>query len=671
MTTKRIASTTAMALCLAALALPAAAQDAAAGADALYLGRIIIGYTADGTPVYAGDNTSVIEGDSVTAQGGTARIDDVLRQTPGVSSRIDPGNPGVAIAMRGFQGQGRVAASIEGVPQNFRFLGHVAEGYAYVEPMFLKGIDITRGAVVTAGGSGLVGSVNFRMIDADDLVDGSGWGSMVRLSYGSNGDDFSRMVATGYVGESFSMMASIAGNDSNLFEDGAGNRIANSEEDSDSYMIRGEYRIDETQSVDFLALRTGYTFAANSYNQELTSDTFKLGYSLNTGDLINLRVNVFRAGTTNTYFESISTGAAGASTGRVMETITTGIDVTNVNSFSLGSWDVTSTNGFEYSRDKLDGTNTGVNPSDGSSKRLSLFTENVFTNGPWEFTAGLRYNDYRLTGSYDGHSGYPAGVADIDKEAVDPKLTLAYRVNDWLQPYVSIYKTTRMPSLQETLQDSYHPIMPGVAFYLGPNPNLVPEESRGGEIGFNIDRSGLFNPNDRLTARIAYFKLDVDNYIAYVNSGEVPPFYIADLYWYDNIPGTTVSKGLELEASYEAEKVSVAMSYTNSKSTPPAGSEGFILQPRETFSTTVAGHFLSGAMTLGTTYSYTSGGDSLDSGTTIDSYGLWDVFAAYEVSESFRVTAKVSNVSDKDYRPWGSTGKGPGRSLYIGGEIRF
>src|SRR5690606_11392722 len=191
MTTKRIASTTAMALCLAALALPAAAQDAAAGADALYLGRIIIGYTADGTPVYAGDNTSVIEGDSVTAQGGTARIDDVLRQTPGVSSRIDPGNPGVAIAMRGFQGQGRVAASIEGVPQNFRFLGHVAEGYAYVEPMFLKGIDITRGAVVTAGGSGLVGSVNFRMIDADDLVDGSGWGSMVRFSYGSNGDDFS------------------------------------------------------------------------------------------------------------------------------------------------------------------------------------------------------------------------------------------------------------------------------------------------------------------------------------------------------------------------------------------------------------------------------------------------------------------------------------------------
>lgn len=65
MTTKRIASTTAMALCLAALSMPAAAQDAAAGADALYLGRIIIGYSTDGTPIYAGESTTSLDEDDL------------------------------------------------------------------------------------------------------------------------------------------------------------------------------------------------------------------------------------------------------------------------------------------------------------------------------------------------------------------------------------------------------------------------------------------------------------------------------------------------------------------------------------------------------------------------------------------------------------------------------
>ncbi len=172
---------TAISLALAAMTTGVAAQDGAAN-DTHYLGRIVLGYSEDGTPVYAGENISRLEGTAVTAQGGTATIDDVVRQVPGAQTRLNPGQPGVAVSIRGQQGQGRVAMTVEGVPQNFRFNGHASEGYANFDPLFLQGIDITRGAVLTAGGSGSAGAVDFRLIDAEDVVDGYGAGGRVRLT---------------------------------------------------------------------------------------------------------------------------------------------------------------------------------------------------------------------------------------------------------------------------------------------------------------------------------------------------------------------------------------------------------------------------------------------------------------------------------------------------------
>lgn len=679
-----LARAPALALCLAVAALPAAAQDAAqdtaqdtgqdmAPGGGLHLGRILVGTTGDGTPVHAGENTTVIEGDSVTLQGGTARIDDVLRQTPGVSSRIDPGNPGVAVAIRGFQGQGRVAMRLDGVPQTFRFLGHTSEGYAYVPQGLLAGIDVTRGAVVTAGGGGLAGAVDFRLLRPGDVVAGEGFGGLARLSFGSNGKDFTRTLAAGHVGRDLSLLVALTANGSDPFEDGSGAIIANSQRDSAAAMVRGEWRIDDRQAVEILGTRQRYDFAANSYDQELTGDLLKLGYRLDLGGPADLRVNLYRARTETEYLDTIATGAPGASTGRVMETTTTGIDLTHVGRATLGGWDLTSSNGFEIIRDRLDGTNTGVNPSVGSARQVALFSENLFSRGRWEFAAAARVTDYRLSGDYDGSGtgAFPAGRADIDTTAVDPKLTLAYRATDGLQPYASVFRTTRMPSLQETLQDSYHPIGPAFAFYLGPNPGLGPEQATGAEIGANLDRGDVLAAGDRLTARLAVFRMNVKDYVAQVDNGPQPPFFMPSLYWYDNIPGTTVSQGLELEASYESDRLSAALSYTNARSTPSAGSEGFSLQPERTVSATLARHFRDGVLTVGATYSHTSGGRSLDSGQDSGGYGLWDVFARYDVTDSFRVTAKIANLGNVDYAPWGATGKGPGRSAYLGADIRF
>lgn len=663
-------TTTAMAGGLAfgvALGAPAMAQDRAEAEN--YLGTVILGGTADGTPESAGDNTSRMEGNAVTAQGGTARIDDVLRQVPGVSTRLDVGQPGVAVAIRGFQGQGRVAMQVEGVPQNFRFNGHASEGYTYVEPLFLSSIDITRGAGVTAGQSGLAGSVNFRLLKAEDIVaPGKTTGGIVRLSYGDNGSDFRRMIGYGVVEDNVSFMGAIARSTANAYEDGSGVEVENTDRDADAYMLRGEYRIDESQSFEILTTRNKYEFAANSYYQDLTSDMFKLGYRYQGGDLVDLRANAYVNRVENEYTGSLT--GTGSYVGRQQKTTTTGVDVTNISLLSLGSWQLASTNGFEYVRDKLGGEAGGANPTEGEGKRFSVFTENVFTNGPWELTAAARFSRYELSGYFDGGGTlFDAGNVDINETSFDPKLTLAYSVNDWLQPYVSVYNTTRAPTLQETLQDSFHGYG-AFNLYLGSNPNLVPEESEGGEIGVNIDRRGLFTSDDRLTARIAYFEMDVDNYIAYkIDTVSYSPY--TQKAYYANIPGTTTSKGIELEAAYETSRLSVAVSYANSDSTAPQGYEDYQLQPGETYSATIMGRFLDGRLGVGTTYTHTGSGNAIDGDQASGSYGLLDIFARYDVTENFVITGKVSNVEDKTYLPWAASGNGAGRTAFIGAELKF
>src|SRR5690606_10081833 len=115
------------------------------------------------------------------------------------------------VNIRGFEGSGRVAMSVDGVPQNYRVTGHTAQSAAFVDPNLLAGIDITRGAVITAGGSGIAGSVDFRTVSAEDLVrGGKTWGSIVRLGYGDNGAKKSGMIGTAYMDDRFSALFALS-----------------------------------------------------------------------------------------------------------------------------------------------------------------------------------------------------------------------------------------------------------------------------------------------------------------------------------------------------------------------------------------------------------------------------------------------------------------------------
>ena len=119
---------------------------------------------------------------------------------------------------------------IDGTRQNFQRSGHGADGVVYIEPEMIQGIDITRGPTATIYGSGAIGGVaNFRTLDVEDILKpGEYAAGRTRVGYGSNGN--SKLASeTGAVKVgNFDILGQANGRWSDDYEDGDGNEVSNS-----------------------------------------------------------------------------------------------------------------------------------------------------------------------------------------------------------------------------------------------------------------------------------------------------------------------------------------------------------------------------------------------------------------------------------------------------------
>ncbi|WP_244534633.1 TonB-dependent receptor plug domain-containing protein [Hyphomicrobium sp. CS1GBMeth3] len=206
---------------------------------------------------------------------------DVLRSVPGTSTRESINNPGIAVNIRGFEGSGRVNMTIDGVRQNFRFTGHEAQGFAYVDPALLAGIDIQRGAVSTAGGAGaLAGTANFRTLDIGDIVKpGQTVGALTNVSWGANEAGWSEMVAAGVTNGRVGFAGAISKRDPGNYDNGDGVEVPYTEQDLISGLFGGTqvevWRCDLRQRIPRqyvsarLALRDlhGQLFVQSDFNR--------------------------------------------------------------------------------------------------------------------------------------------------------------------------------------------------------------------------------------------------------------------------------------------------------------------------------------------------------------------------------------------------------------------
>jgi hemoglobin/transferrin/lactoferrin receptor protein len=647
---------------------------------------------------------------------GKADVGDVLRSMPGVSTR-DPQGAGLAVNIRGFEGSGRVNMMIDGVRQSFKFTGHEAQGFLFVDPALLAGIDVMRGAVSGVGGAGaLAGAANMRTLDVEDiLTPGKKTGVLSTITYGTNGVGWQEMLAGAAQSGGIGIAGAISHREPNAYDNGGGVTVPFTDQNLLSGLFKINFALSPEQTLKLGAVLYDNDFFANSYFQNVTSETYTLKYAYKpfANPLIDFAFNAHMNRVRVEYFHDATptvvdpcgrptcppTHPKGSAAGRIIADSGTGFDVSNTSRFALGGISVAATYGYEYFGDEFRSFNIlqpdaggGVNPS-GESSIAGLFSQTKFSYGIFDLIAGLRYDTYTLDGTYvvqpgSPHPlGLPPGTYKLDEsyERLNPKVTLAAQVLPWLQPYVIYSETSRAPTLFETVLGGNHP---GGGFSFKANPFLEPEVQKGWEIGANIRKDGVFTPGDAFRFKLGYFDMDVENYIA----GSFTKLI------FENIPGTSQVKGVELEAKYDAGVFfgSLAYTYTDTNLASQVdglGAHSFL--PEHIAVLTAGVRLLDQKLTLGTRVSYFSESHVGDPnvgqvyfGPEMPGYTLVDLFSSYKFDNGLVLGLTATNILDVEYTPAlatpftadgvcfgnnspGCNGTGMGRTLLLTAKMQF
>lgn len=611
--------------------------------------------------------STVGSGDMSTYGGST---NDVLRSIPGTSVRESPSNPGVAVNIRGMEGSGRVNMMIDGVRQNFRFTGHEAQGFTYVDPSLLAGVDIARGAVSTVGGAGaLAGAANFRTIDIIDVLKpGQTAGALSTGSWGTNGQNWTGMQAGAVSNGRVGFVGAISGRNPDDFKNGEGVTVPYTGQDLRSGLVKGEFLLTEEQKLKVGGVFYRNDFVANSYDQTITSDIWTVNYHYKPvhTPLINLKVNAYRSDVTMEYHGPYTPSPFLSSTGRMINDVGTGFDVSNVSMFRLGGVKVRSEYGYEYFYDDVHSINStnnpnqGVNPN-GESSIGGAFSMTTFSYGIFDFITGLRYDHFTLKGSGAVNEfnplGMPAGPYTVDRDEgrFNPRVTLALKPTKWFMPFVTYSEAMRAPTVNETLMGGIHP-GGGPSNGFSPNPFLEPEISKGWEIGFNTAVEHVFTHRDLLRFKANYFNHDVENYITACLDSPFGTYFC-------NNAGTSVIQGIELQGMYDTGFFFAGASYTWSDSDLPPqvnglGGQSFLPEHVATLSGGV--RLFNERWTIGGRVFYASeayvGTINNPTNPYTDGYTLLDLYTKFKITEDVEVGATVTNVTDEAYSPATNTG---------------
>jgi len=597
---------------------------------------------------------------------GSQNLDDALRTLPGVFTRDNVQNPGIAVNIRNLEGSGRVNMTLDGIRQNFRFTGHEAQGLVYVDTALLAGVEVDRGVVSGAGGAGaLAGRANFRTLGVDDVLGSSDVGGFINLGYGSNKVSDSESLATGARRGDWAFIAAASRRAPDDYKNGNGERVDYTRQDLVSGLFKVEYKPDDRQRLNLGAVLYENDFTANSYTQTVESRQYSANYAFTPADndLINLRANLYRSDVTMRYDRAPSIPSGGTGAGRVIQNLGNGFDLSNTSHFSDS---IRSTYGIEYFRDDYRVKNSAAVPErgvngPGKSSIASLFTDTTFSFGAASLIAGLRYDRFTLKGSGSISAANPVGLpggnyrVDRSDGHVSPKLTVAVQATDWLQPYVSWGKSQRAPTISETFIGGAHPAGAGAppqGFF--PNPFLQPEKMAGIETGFNVLGDGIFTADDVARLKVNYFHHNIEDYIT--------ASFIGGTH-FANVEGKSTIKGFEIEGLYDAGFVFANLSYSDTESELPTQINGFgaqSYQPDNVFTAALGARVLERRLSFGARYFRTSrafiGEDNAWMGPPWEpGYDLTDIFANYRFDSGVELRLNVTNLGDTAYNPVLST----------------
>jgi hemoglobin/transferrin/lactoferrin receptor protein len=524
-----------LATALAVLAAaPAAAQQAATPLDAVTT-------TATRTRAVAGDVAvpiTVVPREEIERRDARSVLD-LIRDIPGVESSGVPRTTAMQPVIRGL-GEERIVLRIDGARNNFN-AGH--RGRTFVDPELLRQVEVLRGPGSTLYGSGALGGViALRTIEVDDILQpGARFGGQAGIGWQSQGSGPRGSLALGAREGEFEVLGAVAGFTNNNFTDGRGTTIPYTGDNATTLLGKlgwnpGNHRF-QLSALRFrddhqipISANTATTTGITDRDTVQETIAFRWSYANPDMPLLEPQLVLYR-----THVDITEKRLTGSRARDTTELTTHGLDAQNTSRFALGAFGRHAlTYGIELYRDEQEGRSNGLPRTQFPSAQqtvLGLFVQDEISLGAFTLTPGLRLD------SFEQES--PNGLNDRNTDRVSPRVSLAWQVTPWLQPYISYAEGFRAPSLTELYVGGQH--FPGNVFV--PNPNLRPEVSRNKEIGANLRFSDVLQPGDRLRMRVTAFRNDLDDFIEQIV-----------------LPTTTISRnvgsariqGVEAEAQYDA-----------------------------------------------------------------------------------------------------------------------
>lgn len=624
---------------------------------------------------------------------------DVLFGIPGVMLQADANRTSSSVNIRGLQDYGRVAVIVDGARQNFQRSGHGTQSMFWLDPELIQQVDVIRGPVANTYGSGAIGGVvMFDTKDPSDFLrDGETWAGSLTGQFDTNGSGWTTSGTGAYrLNDSFDVLGNIVWRDFDEYKDGDGNRVPGSGFDILSGMIKSTIRPTDNSELKlgWIGSDDSWTEGAGESRLDSKQNTFTARYNIKDDDesWLDLHAN-FAYNKTNldqTFLVDVDnrydsvTGLpiiypAGSQT--TYEVETPSIDLWNTSRFDTGPVSHELTYGGDWVRDDVETTNPDGN-SDAytppGQRRVSGAYIQEKLEWEWlEVIGALRYDSYKLE----------SDVGETSGDRISPRITVGVSPFrqfglEGLQLYGTYAEGYRSPSLSETLISGMHPA--GVTFPFLPNPNLKPETAHTIEFGVNYSQDGLFQPDDSLRFKAAYFDNDIDDYIGGANISRFDgnpdcPFVFPIpeppiCYQYQNFANAKI-RGFEFEGVYDAHwgfaglSVSVIDGHTVSYD---GEKEDLLTVPSSQVTGQLGFRFIDDKLVLGGEVQYNGAPKGNEAA---DDYTLVNVFASYQASENLKFNARIDNLFDVAYmNPLNATSTTvyePGISFKMAASMRF
>lgn len=650
------------------------------------LDEITVTATKDGEPaIDALAGSSVVNNTELQRQQ-LQRIGGAITGIPGVAIQVNPDDPATAINIRGLQDFGRVSVTVDGARQNFQRSGHNADGAFFLDPAFVRVIDVTRGPVANVYGSGAIGGVvSFRTVEPSDVlrpgervaVEFRGNGLTFRHS-GGNGNVVGAFragtVVSGLLGFSYSKMRD--------FKDGDGVVVTDSAQELKSGIGKLVITPAEGHKIVLGGMLQQYNFTNGIGTQrtprrtnDVRTRNFFLQYNFTRPDLpwLNLKASIYDT-STDTLQVQVSGTPAEIGNASFFKINTRGFDLNNTSKLHIGETSVFLTYGVDGFRDKVrtfDPFSNGDEFTPGGQRDVyGAFMQAHLKWSMFDVIAAARYDAYKLT-SLNGAIGSSGS-------RISPKITFGYTSINGVRFYASYAEGYRAPAITETLVSEQHP--PPAAFTFIPNPTLRPEVGKTIEAGVNLKFNDLFRKDDKFRAKLSVFQNDVTDYIEGVFSdpgapcgAPIPGACNDATFKYNNITKALI-RGVELEGSYDARRWFIKFSGSiirgdNKTANAPLES----IYPAK-FVVDGGLRFLNEKLIVGGRVSFFAAQKRLPVTSQVlasRQYTLVDLYASYEFMKDAKAFLRINNVGDVRYRQFRFNKNSQGLVLKMGLFTRF